>query len=240
MRALVIAAGRGRRLLPLTERRPKPLVRVNGQPLLEYAVDNLRRAGITDIIIVVGYQGDLIRRYFGDGTGFGVNIRYAVNQNYERGNATSVLAAEPFLEDGEPFFLLMADHLIERSMLERAMDCLDQHPLLCVDRNPQHPPQLKDATRVLVDEAGYIRNIGKQIRHYNGVDTGVFILNRETLRLIRSVPAGRLPLTLSRCFRRMIREGWHLWACDVSGMLWLDIDTSEDLSFAEELLTSIL
>ncbi len=239
MKAVIIAAGRGRRLHPLTANRPKPLVKIFGEPLLGYVIDSLRQLDVTDIIIVVGYHGELIRDYFGEGASYGVQIRYVDNLEFERGNATSVLAAEPLLEKDAPFLLLMADHVIEHSLIRQALRNVDRHPFLCVDQSPQHDQPLGDATRVLVDSNGYICDIGKQIQKCNAFDTGVFVLDVEVLGKMRSLSFDGHPLTLNQCWQELIPDNLLLWACDVSGMFWFDVDTEEDLDLAKEVLENL-
>ena len=239
MKAVIIAAGRGRRLHPLTDNRPKPLVKIFGEPLLGYTIDSLRQLDVTDIIIVVGYHGELIRDYFGEGASYGVQIQYVDNLEFERGNATSVLAAEPLLEKDAPFLLLMADHVIEHSLIRQALRNVDRYPFLCVDQSPQHDQPLGDATRVLVDSNGYICDIGKQIQKYNAFDTGVFVLDAEVLGKMRSLSFDGHPLTLNQCWQELIPDNLLLWACDVSGMFWFDIDTGEDLNLAKEVLENL-
>ncbi len=233
MKAVILAAGRGERLSPHTKDCPKPLIPILDKPLLEHVMDTLKQAGIGESIIVTGYLGKAIQRYFGRGRGLNVRIPYAHNPVHVRGNATSLLAAKKFLKRDEAFLLLMADHLIDAEIVRRALKNVERRPLLCVDYKPRYPPQIKDATKVFVDSDGYIRNIGKNIPFYNGVDTGVFLLNTTIFNVVRDVEGQAYPFTLSRCMRRLI-EDQPLWACDVSGLFWLDIDTLEDLAFACE------
>lgn len=68
MKAMILAAGRGKRMMPLTETQPKPMLKINGKPLLEHHINNLRQAGVTDIVINLAWQGDKITEYFGDGS----------------------------------------------------------------------------------------------------------------------------------------------------------------------------
>jgi len=240
LKAVITAAGRGRRLHPLTDDRPKPLVNILGKPLLGYVIDSLRQSGITEIIIVVGYRGDLIRNYFGGGTCYGVQIRYVDNPEFERGEATSILAAEPLVEKDAPFLLLMADHVIESSLIREALRNVDRYPLLCIDRSPQHKQPLEDATRVLVDSNGYICDIRKQIQKYNAFGTGVFVVDAAVLGKIRSLSSDGHSFTLNQCWQKLVPDKLRLWACDVSGMFWFDVDTKEDLDLAGEALETLL
>ena len=78
MRAIILAGGKGERLRPLTDDRPKGMVEVADRPILAYQIAWLRRYGVTDVTISCGYLADVIQQYFGDGRGFGVRISYAI------------------------------------------------------------------------------------------------------------------------------------------------------------------
>ena len=231
MKAVILAAGRGERLTPLTDRQPKALIRLSGKPLLEHVINALREAGVEDFILVTGYKGNAIQRYFHDGWRLDVKIRYAYNPFYERGNATSLKAAEKYIGEDEIFLISMADHLFDASMVRKALKESDKSPLLCVDRDPLYIHKKEEATKVLVGEDGYIKDIGKRILIWNGVDTGIFLLNPTIFRIIEMAEEKTKPLTLSYCMKQMIKNH-PLWACDVSGRFWIDVDTLEDLTYA--------
>lgn len=107
MRAMILAAGRGERLRPLTDQTPKPLLEVAGQPLIVYSLQALAAAGIQDIVINIAYLGHLIQAVLGDGNRYGVRIQYSVEtQALETGGG--VYQALPLL-GAEPFIVLSAD-----------------------------------------------------------------------------------------------------------------------------------
>lgn len=117
-RAVLMAGGAGQRLRPLTESVPKPLLRVGGKPLLEIMVERLRDAGVREFHITVHHKSEMIEEHFGDGSRFGVRIRY-VRETTPLGTA----GALTLLEDipTEPFFLVNGDILTKcdfRSLLE--------------------------------------------------------------------------------------------------------------------------
>src|SRR3989344_4142717 len=76
--AVILAGGRGIRMMPYTADRPKPTVLVNGRPFLEYLIDFLKGQGITDIVLLLGYLPEKVTEHFGDGSKFGVNIKYSI------------------------------------------------------------------------------------------------------------------------------------------------------------------
>jgi len=236
MLAVILAAGCGERLLPLTRTSPKPLIPVLGKPLLRYTIETLREAAVEDLIIITGYLNHSIQEYFGDGSEFHVKIRYAYNPVYKNGNGTSLKVAQELLAEDEPFLLLMSDHLIDVNIVNKAARNVEHKPLLCVDRQPRYPLQIKDATRVLVNSEGYIVNIGKDITRWNGVDTGVFLLDNNIFEVMEQAEKSSHFVTISDCIKGMITNGKPLWACDVSRLFWLDVDTVDDLKNAELIL----
>lgn len=236
IQAVILAAGRGERLLPLTADSPKPLAPVLGKPLLEHVIQTLREVGVKDIIVVTGYLGHKIVRRFGDGSEFGVHIRYVRNPTHDNGNAVSLRVSQDLLAEDEPFLLLMSDHCVDEKMVQRAIRCIQHEPLLCVDRQPFYSPQIEDATKVFVNSKGYVTDIGKAINSWNGFDTGIFLLDHTIFKVEECIERTKRRVTISDCMRRLVQDGNPLWACDVSGLPWLDIDTPDDVKFAESVM----
>ncbi|MCC6176226.1 MAG: nucleotidyltransferase family protein [Chloroflexi bacterium] len=110
MRALVLAAGEGQRLRPLTLHMPKPMVPVGGRPVLEHSIGLLRRHGITEIAINLHYRPDAIVEYFGDGRRFGVSLTYS-HEARLLGSAGAARALDTFLTDG--FLVIYGDVLTD-------------------------------------------------------------------------------------------------------------------------------
>jgi MurNAc alpha-1-phosphate uridylyltransferase len=108
MRAMIMAAGRGERMRPLTDTRPKPLLEVGGKPLIHYHLEALAQAGIRDVVINLAWHGELIRRALGDGQRFGVQIRYSEEPEGALETGGGILAALPFLGP-EPFLVISGD-----------------------------------------------------------------------------------------------------------------------------------
>ncbi len=108
MRAMILAAGRGERMRPLTDTLPKPLLEVGGKPLIQYHLEALGQAGIRDIVINLAWQGELIRGALGDGQRFGVQIRYSDEPAGALETGGGILAALPLLGPG-PFLVISGD-----------------------------------------------------------------------------------------------------------------------------------
>lgn len=104
---MILAGGLGTRLRPLTETMPKAMTPVRGRPFLEYEIALLSAAGVTDLVLCVGYMGDAIERHFGGGSEHGVSIRYSRDGPGLIGPAGALKRAEPLLE--EAFFVTYGD-----------------------------------------------------------------------------------------------------------------------------------
>src|SRR3989339_915027 len=107
-KALIMAGGFGTRMKELTKNNPKPMLPLQGKPILEYSIDLCRRFGIHDIAISIHFFGDRIKRYFGDGSGFGVNIVY-VEEKEPLGTGGALRVFRHWLT--EPFMMCNADEL---------------------------------------------------------------------------------------------------------------------------------
>ena len=115
MQAIVLAGGEGRRIYPLCAGRAKPMFKIIGKPLIEHTLLRAIEAGIKDFVIVIGKNGEEIKRHFGNGKKFGVNIKYAL-QEKPLGMANAVESARELLE--EHFLVINADDVIEKKAYE--------------------------------------------------------------------------------------------------------------------------
>ena len=109
MKVVIMAGGKGTRIASVRSDVPKPMINICGKPILEHQIDNLKACGLTDIILVIGYLGDKIKEYFGDGSKFGVNIEYFV-EDHPLGTAGSLFKMPQLSED---FLLLCGDVIID-------------------------------------------------------------------------------------------------------------------------------
>lgn len=110
MKAIIVAGGRGERLRPLTETRPKPMIEIEGKPILEHTINLFKKHGITDFVIALCYLPEVITSYFGNGSAFGVNIEYTYeNPAQPRGTAGAIFPAKSLIRD--TFIVTYADTL---------------------------------------------------------------------------------------------------------------------------------
>ena len=235
--AVILAAGRGTRLHPYSKRVPKPLTKILGKPIIEHTIRALQSVGIKDIVVVTGYLGSHIRRYLGNGERLGVKIQYCYNRHYMLGNALSLKMAKMAILKSQKFLLLMGDHYFEKAIIERAIENSSRQPLLCIDKNPRYLPQIKDATKVLVDQYGHVVDIGKNVPVWNAVDVGLFLLDSVIFKVVCSLERQKPSLDVAECIRHLSLNVKPVWGCDVSGHLWFDIDTPRDVEFVENMLS---
>ena len=113
MKGIILAAGEGQRLRPLTVNMPKVMIPVGNRPILHYVVETMAKSGIRDITMVIGYRSEKIQQYFGNGRNFGVSIEY-VMQDKQLGTAHALYQART----EEEFILVPGDNIISRECLE--------------------------------------------------------------------------------------------------------------------------
>lgn len=142
---MILAAGRGERMRPLTDTCPKPLLKVHGIPLIEYHITKLAQSGITDIVINHAWLGAMISNHLGNGDKFGVKITYSPEEQGALETAGGIIKALPLLTNNstsrrsnEPFMLINGDVFTDfnfSKMPKLADDCLAH---ICLIENPEH------------------------------------------------------------------------------------------------------
>ena len=226
LKALILAAGDGTRIKSVV---PKVLLPLCGVPLIQRTILTLKDAGITDIIIIVGFKEDVVKNYLGDGSKYGVNISYATNGEYERENGTSILKAEKMVD--EKFLLVMGDHIFTSKVIKGILK-VKGDLVIATDSNPKYI-DVGEATKILTD-ADEIKDIGKDLTEFNAVDTGIFLCSKQIFPVITEcVKDGKEEWSDS--IKKYI-ENHKAVPYDASASIWLDVDTKEDLKKAEILL----
>jgi len=227
--ALILAAGNGSRLAACSGELPKPLVQLRGRPLLEHVMRGAHESGIDRFVIVLGYRGHRIQQWYENHPIEGVQVTWVENPDYHKANGVSVLCAKPVIH--EPFLLMMADHIFDpanaQSLLRYPLG--EQEVILAVDRNVDGVFDIDDATKVRLS-GDRIVDIGKNLKRYEALDTGMFHCNTVLFHwLERAVKDGNC--SLSDGMRLMAQNGTFK-AFDIGDGYWQDVDTPEALEWA--------
>ena len=138
MKAIILAAGRGERMRPLTDHTPKPLLTAAGKPLIEYTLEALVKAGFTDIIINLAHLGEQIQTYLGDGSRYQANIHYSHEGETALETAGGIKKALPLLGD-TPFLVINGDISCDFPLHSLRDKKIDLAHLILVN-NPDHHP----------------------------------------------------------------------------------------------------
>jgi choline kinase len=235
-KGLILMAGSGTRLLPLTERIPKPLVEVAGRPLIARSVDALVACGVTQLVGVVGYGAAEIERYFRQEYP-ALSVELIDNPRYaDTNNAYSLLCArEAFHASG--MILLDGDILYEQAIMETVVQYAVDRSGLVVRRSSDLGDE---EMKVRVDRRGRITEIGKHLVPAASIGESIGIARfsvADTRRLFETLERrieqqGRTGEFYEASFQQMIDEGMRLDMIDAGDNLCIEIDTLEDLRVA--------
>ena len=232
---VILAAGQGLRLRKDNHDYLKPLYPLHDRPLISYVMDGFASNGVTRIHVVVGFEKEelipgLKRALPGE-----ARLLLVDNPDWRLSNGVSLLKAKGSVQGR--FFLSMSDHLFQPGMIRRlAAEAVEEDCLyLAVDRKLDAIFDMDDATKVAT-EGGYIRDIGKSLRQFDAVDTGLFVCPQEFFGHLEAVLVDG-DCSLSDGVRAMADAG-RARVVDIGDAVWQDVDTREMLSHAEELLKS--
>jgi len=181
MQAVIMAGGRGTRLAALTKDEiPKPMVPVAGKPLLLWQVERLKENGITDIIMVIGYLGDKIKEYFGDGRAFGVNVRYFVEEE-PLGTAGSFYYLKDMLQD-DTFVMMSGDLLFDIDFDRMVRFHREKKSVATLFVHPNGHPFDSDLLVLASDGRAVKFDSKHNVRDYwydNCVNAGIFVFDKR-------------------------------------------------------------
>lgn len=214
MKAMILAAGRGERMRPLTNTTPKPLLSIAEKPILQYHLEALHTAGIQEVVINHAIRGEMIEEYFGDGTAFGVEISYSAEGDSPLETGGGIRKALPLL-GADPFVVVNGDIWCDYPFGNLHMDNDDLAHLVLVE-NPGHNPSGDFALNT-----GRLINTGSGMKTFSGI--GLYrpeLFNEYKEQFFALTPLLREAADMNR----------------VSGELytgrWLDIGTPERLTLA--------
>lgn len=237
MHCLIIAAGMGSRIRDVSP--SKPLTLIGGKRLIQHVIERASEGGVTDFVVVTGYEGDAVEAFLADlASKGGYTIETVRISDWEKPNGHSVLAGAARIEGR--FLLSMSDHLVEPKLIRAMIEGADaQAPVtLAVDRKMDNPlVDLEDVTRVLTDDAGCIVTIGKLMDEYNAYDTGIFMGSPGLSAAIQAAIDEGKAGSLSEGMQALAAQG-RAMTLDIGDAQWIDVDDRNALEQAEEWLAS--
>jgi len=221
---VILCGGRGTRLVPITDTVPKPMVPVCGRPFLEHLLEQLRGEGITEVILLTGYLGDVIQRHFGDGSSFGMKITYSLGpEEWDTGRrlweARHLLKEHFFLLYGDNYATFLADRVEKIFLKHGRLGCLSLHVR---SRNAN----IRCTPEGLVDE--YDRS--RASTRLNAVEIGYMLLSRRVFEFYRQPDC-----SFSAILERLAREGQL--AGYLVGDVYYSVSDLERLRITEQYLT---
>jgi L-glutamine-phosphate cytidylyltransferase len=241
MRAVILAAGAGTRLSPLTDDRPKCLVPLLGVPILARLLRVLRQSGVDDITIIGGYRHEQLAAVAPD-------CRIIVNPQHAVTNMVGTLFCDPglFARDDDDLLICYSDIICEPSVLAALMAC-DEPVAVAVNTRwrelweKRMPDPLQDAETMKRDAAGFVRELGKKARSYDEIDgqyMGLIKLRASHLRAFADFHdrldrkglydgKSRAMMYMTSFLQLLIDAGWRVKGVPVPGG-WLEVDTMED------------
>ena len=244
-KAIVLAAGQGTRLRPITDDKPKCLVPLLGKPLLQLQAETLRGCGIDNILVVGGYRADAI-----ENEGFEV----VLNPKFESTNmVSSLFSAREALQDGQDIVIAYGDIVYQKQNLYALLNCKSEIALM-IDRqwlelwSLRLDDPLSDAETLVVNDTGHVVELGKKPLNYdriNGQYTGLIKVRSDRVSALVSFydDLDRTALYDGKIFDNMymtsflqalIDAGWPVEAAFVENG-WLEVDSVEDLTTYQEM-----
>ncbi|MCT7626108.1 nucleotidyltransferase family protein [Aliarcobacter butzleri] len=222
-KVVLMVGGLGTRLRPLTETTPKPMLKVGNKPILQTIVEKFAEYGYTNIIMCVNYKSHIIQDYFGDGSDFGVNIEYILEeQRMGTAGALSLLTHKPT----EPFFVMNGDLLtnVNFEHLHNYHIATNSIGTMCVREYDFQVPygvvNIKDSKIISIEE---------KPTHKFFVSAGIYMLSQEVLEYIPENQFYDMP-TL---FEKIISKGKNTISFPLREY-WLDIGRIEEYKKANE------
>ena len=241
MKAVILSAGQGKRLMPLTADNPKCLLNISGQSLIEWQINELVKAGIDQIAVVVGYQADRVRNL--------LQSRYPSEQVRILYNPTYAWADNLFscwvarAEMDEDFLLINGDTLFEEAVVKRLLETPVRPVTLVTHQKPHYDA---DDMKVMLD-GDRLKQIGKNLalENVDGESIGMILFRREGPAMFRQAveSALRYPEAVHKWYLAVIDKmarSMPVWTCSANGLQWCEVDFPADIKQAHQVVQACI
>jgi NDP-sugar pyrophosphorylase family protein len=217
MKAFILCGGLGTRLRPYTYENPKPMLPIDGKPILQYVIEHLKDNGVDEMVLAIGYLYEKIVAYFGDGRDFKVKLKHAVEKE-ALGTAGAILASG--VRPSEPFFVVMGDAITNIDLKAMASAHKKSGAIATV-------ALLKHTTKIPYGVAktkdGLITEFEEkpELEHY--INTGIYVLSPEIFKYIHEKEDFAKDV-----FPRLLKRKEKIGAFKVDKGVWIDIGRLEE------------
>ena len=206
--AIILAAGEGQRLRPLTVFRPKVMLSIGNKPILQYVLEAVAANGIRNVLVVVGYRKEQVQDYFGSGEAFGIDIKY-IEQKQQLGTAHALKQAENHA--GDRFLVISGDNIIRPSTIASLLNA-NSHTILV------RPQENVSKYGVVLVRKGIVTGIIEKPTKdgSNLVNTGIYAFTKDVFAFIGD------EVDLPAVLMRMVNDGTAIRSCETADT-WLDV-----------------
>jgi NDP-sugar pyrophosphorylase family protein len=208
MIAVVMAGGLGSRMRPLTYTIPKPLLPIGEKPILEIILSQMRKAGFSKVFITTGYQAELVKSYFGNGSRFGVELEYT-HESEMLGTAGALFLLKDIIS--EPFLVMNCDILTRLDLREFFDSHIESHAIMTVGATCY---EVQVPYGVLEVRDGAVKTIAEKPKTSHLIVAGIYAMNPEVFEIKRSgktdIPEV-IDILISQGKRVLVREIKEPW-----------------------------
>jgi len=240
MKAIILAAGVGSRIRPLTDNCPKSLLKVRGKTILEMMIFHIQNCGINEVVFVLGYLQEQIKDYVK--TNFpDLNAYFVTNDKYAETNTGFSLMLAMDLIKGATFVKFDADVVFDEEILKKLIEC-EYANCLCIDKNINLDAE---EIKVIIDDQNRVLKANKTVNPKDAVGESIGIekIDGETAMLLFA----ELKIMMEdgqnhqdyyeAAYERLIEKNIPFYALDISGLKWVEIDTHDDFITAEKIFS---
>jgi len=229
MKCVILAAGEGSRLFPITENRPKPMLTIGGIPIIDRVIECLRKNKIKELIIIIGYKKDIIQDYLKDGSSFGINIQYVVQPNF-LGTANALNLAKDHFE-GDDFLEIYGDLFIRPKTIAKVLEEYHRTGEFVVGMTSVKNPENYGLVKT---KGHYITQIDEKpkgnTKSDNKINAGIYVFKNKIFDAIKSTKkSGRGEFEITDSINQLIENGEKIRTVLLNNEEWMDIGNPWDL-----------
>jgi choline kinase len=238
MKAVLLAAGVGSRIRPLTDNQPKSFIPVAGVSILERMLKAVQEVGITEVGVVTGYLAEQVQEFITDKFPQ-LHVTFMHNEKYEVTNTGySLLLTKDFVGD-DSFIKFDADVVFETAVLRRLIDA-DVPSALCIDKNINLEAE---EVKVITDAENKVMQVGKKLDPHQstGESIGIEKIDKDAAKVLFAELESLMKDQANwqeyydDSYTTLVAKGCPMYAVDITGLKWVEIDTHEDYAKAQEM-----